>query len=96
MGTSLTAEKVLANKGELWHKSEHFDSEEILSGASNLLHWHEENSVQQTRFPGIILDEDSVHRHYHSVLLSRQGDHVHGRGVDAFVGIEEKHLAAER
>ena len=93
MGTSLTAETVQADNGQLWHKGEHLDVAQVLHRKSDFLLWHEENSVQQTWFPGIILNENLVHRLNHSVLLSKQGDHVHGRGFHSFMGIEEKHLA---
>ena len=50
MGTSLTAEEMPIDKGLVQHLSQHLDSQEVLLGAQDLLHWNEKDSIQQAIF----------------------------------------------
>ena len=45
MGTSLTVETMLANKGLIRYLGKYFDFEEVLHRISDILHCNEKNSI---------------------------------------------------
>ena len=61
MGTSLTAEEMPIDKGLIQHLSQHLDSQEVLLGAQDLLHWNEEDAIQQAIFAVSICRETPLH-----------------------------------
>lgn len=50
MGTSLAAEEMSIDQGLIQHQGQHLDSQEVLLGAQDLLHWNEKDSIQQAIF----------------------------------------------